>query len=382
MIAGIEAGEGYLGSGFHGRKGGKNSLAVPFIGMVLAVLGNAVEHGRNRLDPLPGQLPRITQVLANQVAGLLPAQIQAPGGGPCRFRQSLDSVEVNRVLGLELGTGGPPLPGCEHLFHDHGEPFEGFRSFSLQRFSAVVHGPETPGEDGETLEGILPLIADEPRVDIAERRVLHPQDPNDVGDSLGEHEGKGAPGGGTVNVDGIFPFRQVPAHQVLPRCFKGHRPARHAMVKLGPLLGTGQDHRAVAIHHRLVFHHLVLIPCDQPVLVPDGRSDAAVRVDGVPRPVAAGIQQVKPTRITHAGHLIAELTRQHPGQFILGSMIAGSSVKQEDPDLVAVRTHWNPGRILGLIDHGTHIPVHPHGPNPKDILLDLERKVGHGQNRL
>jgi hypothetical protein len=134
VIAGIELGEGHLGGGFHGRKGWKHSLAVAFIGVVLAVLGDAVQNGRNRLDPLPGQLPRITQVLANQALGLFPAQIKAPGGGSCRFGQGFGSVEVNRVLGLDLGARSrlqiveiqwiahcdAPLLYCRKLLNDKG----------------------------------------------------------------------------------------------------------------------------------------------------------------------------------------------------------------------------------------------------------------------
>ena len=178
------------------------------------------------------------------------------------------------------------------------------------------------------------------------------------------------------------PFGQVPAHGRFHAFFKGHGPGRHAVVEVGAGLGPGNGPGAVTRPHGVVPHHVVFFPRNQLALLPDGRPDATVRVDGVIRPVPARLREVIAAGKRRAQDLEAELARGQQRDPVHGLGVARPAVEQKDPHLPAVGAARDPGFVPGLVDHHADVPIHAQGLDPDDVLLDAHGDVRHPQHRI
>src|SRR5262249_60158495 len=95
--------------------------------------------------------------------------------------------------------------------------------------------------------------------------------------------------------------------------FKGCWPGRHAVIKVRVRLCARKRARTVAVAHRGIFDHVVLVRCDLLALLPERRAHCSVRVDGVAGPITAGVGEVKFSRKNSRKDFESEISSQQLG---------------------------------------------------------------------
>ena len=184
----------------------------------------------------------------------------------------------------------------------------------------------------------------------------------------------------TVHIDRIFSIREVIAADGLHGFLEGRRPGRHAIVKSGARFGAGGDAGAVAGPQARIVDDLVFVFRYDLAVEPDGGADGAVCIHRIAGPVAAGIGQVKPARIGHAGDFVAEFADNHARQILHGAVIAGAAMQQKQPHLAAIGAGRNFCLVVGLIDHDAHVPIETERVDPEDVFLYGIGDIGAAQH--
>src|SRR5215204_7698762 len=128
----------------------------------------------------------------------------------------------------------------------------------------------------------------------------------------------------------------MPAHDIPHALFESDGPARHAVIEDGARFGPRHRAGAITQTHGGIADHVVLIWRDMFADLPDRRAHATVRLDGVPRPVAAGIVEEEAARKRHSDGLVAEFPRVGFGHRLHGLEVSGTAVQEEDADLFTV----------------------------------------------
>ena len=93
------------------------------------------------------------------------------------------------------------------------------------------------------------------------------------------------------------------------------------------------------------------------------------------RPIAARIQQVDSSGITHCHDLESDLPGQQTSLWVLASMVAAPSVNQDHADLAAIRPARNSGGVPGLVNIAADVPLHTEGLDAYSICTKFLSKI-------
>ena len=131
--------------------------------------------------------------------------------------------------------------------------------------------------------------------------------------------------------------------------FKRRGPGRHAIVEIRIRFCAREGARAVAVAHRGILDHVVLIRRNRFALLPNRRANRAVGMDCIAGPVVARVGEVKPAGKSSGHNFETELAGKQFGVALDAFEITRAAMKQEKAGFFSIGAEWNSLRVFRLV---------------------------------